>query len=109
ADIDAICLTLVQVSQLIVDIPEIVEIDINPLFAGNEGVVCIDAHMRVDAAARRPGRLAIRPYPKNLEEAVQLRSGREILLRPIRPEDEPAHQTLLSRMTPEDLRMRFFD
>jgi acetyltransferase len=92
-----------------VDIPEIVEIDINPLFAGDEGVVCVDAHMRVDAAARRPGRLAIRPYPKNLEEKARLRSGREILLRPIRPEDEPAHQTLLTHVTPEDLRFRFFD
>ncbi len=109
ADVDAICLTLVQVSQLVVDLPEIVEIDINPLFAGNEGVVCVDAHMRVDAAARRPGRLAIRPYPKTLEEKARLRSGREILLRPIRPEDEPAHQTLLTHMTPEDLRFRFFD
>lgn len=109
ADVDAICLTLVKVSQLVVDIPEIVEIDINPLFAGDDGVVCIDAHMRVDAAAARAGRLAIRPYPKNLEETSRLRDGREVLLRPIRPEDEPAHQELLSHMTPEDLRFRFFD
>ncbi|HLT26156.1 MAG TPA: GNAT family N-acetyltransferase, partial [Zeimonas sp.] len=109
ADIDAICLTLVKVSQLVVDLPEIVEIDINPLFAGDEGVVCVDAHMRVDADAPRTGRLAIRPYPKNLEEKARLHTGREVLLRPIRPEDEPAHQRLLSRTTPEDLRFRFFD
>src|SRR5690606_20797432 len=66
-------------------------------------------HMRVDADAPRTGRLAIRPYPKNLEEKARLHTGREVLLRPIRPEDEPAHQRLLSRTTPEDLRFRFFD
>ena len=109
ADLDALCLTLVKVSQIVVDIPEIVEIDINPLFAGDDGVICIDAHMRIAADVPRTGRLAIRPYPQYLEETVALRDGREVLLRPIRPEDEPAHQTLLGRMTPEDLRFRFFD
>src|SRR5690606_9460937 len=50
ADIDAVCLTLVKVSQMIVDMPEIVELDINPLFADEHGVVCIDAHMRAPGA-----------------------------------------------------------
>jgi acetyltransferase len=101
ADIDALCLALVKVSQMIVDMPEIVELDINPLFADERGVVCIDAHMRVQ-------RLAIRPYPKGLEQPARLRDGRDILLRPIRPEDEPAHHALIARMSPEDLRLRFF-
>ena len=57
-----------------------------------------------------PGdRLTIRPYPRELEETVTLRDGRSVLLRPIRPEDEPAHQELFQRMTPEDIYYRFFN
>lgn len=108
ADIDALCLALVKVSQMVVDMPEIVELDINPLFADERGVTCVDAHMRVRPVGGRESRLAIRPYPKGLEQSAQLRDGREILLRPIRPEDEPAHHALIARMSPEDLRLRFF-
>lgn len=108
ADVDALCLALVKVSQMVVDMPEIVELDINPLFVDERGVVCIDAHMRVQALAGRASRLAIRPYPKGLEQPARLRDGRDILLRPIRPEDEPAHHALIARMSPEDLRLRFF-
>jgi len=53
-------------------------------------------------------RLAIRPYPKELEEIVALTDGRKCQLRPIRPEDEPNHHVLISRLTPEDVRFRFF-
>jgi len=49
-----------------------------------------------------------RPYPKHLEEAFTLRSGREVLLRPIRPDDEPEHFDLLHRLSPDDVRFRFF-
>ena len=108
ADIDALCLTLVKISQMIVDMPEIVELDVNPLFADERGVICIDAHMRVERLAAGESRLAIRPYPQGLERRERMRDGREILLRPIRPEDEPAHHALIARMSPEDLRARFF-
>jgi acetyltransferase len=107
ADIDALCLALVKVSQLIVDLPEIVELDINPLFADENGVTAAGAHLRLAPAGRR-GRLAIRPYPEGLEERWRLRDGREVLVRPIRPEDEPAHADFLARMAPQDLRYRFF-
>jgi acetyltransferase len=69
----------------------------------------VDAHMRITPAPQGPGRLAIRPYPKELEEEAQLKDGRKIMLRPIRPEDEPAHHVMVARMSPEDLRMRFFN
>ena len=52
-------------------------------------------------------RLAIRPYPRELEETIRLPSGREVFVRPIRPEDGPAHQAFVARITPEDLRFRF--
>jgi|GEM_PF-354189 len=53
-------------------------------------------------------RLAIRPYPKGLEEEVALDGGQRFLVRPIRPEDEPALQAIFAHLTPEQIRMRFF-
>ncbi|MCK2125628.1 bifunctional acetate--CoA ligase family protein/GNAT family N-acetyltransferase [Thauera aromatica] len=108
ADRDAIALTLTKVSQIVVDLPEIAELDINPLFADEKGVQAIDAHIRLSAEPRQEYRLAIQPYPKALEEKALLRDGREILLRPIRPEDEPAHYDFLSRLTRQDFTYRFF-
>ena len=108
-DLDAVCLTLTQVSQLVVDIPEIVELDINPLFADAQGVLALDARIKVAPIA--PGvthRLAIRPYPKALEEEFVMNGGQTALLRPIRPEDEPNHHVFISRLTHEDIRFRFF-
>jgi acetyltransferase len=84
-------------------------IDINPLFADEKGVLVVDAEIRVDAQARSDlQRLSIQPYPKELEEEAQLRDGRPVLLRPIRPEDEAAQQVLMSHMSPQDIRFRFF-
>jgi acetyltransferase len=108
-DLDAVCRTLMQVSQMIVDIPEITELDVNPLFADENGVLAVDARIAIAPTARDHGqRLAIRPYPKELEEYFRMRGGRQVLLRPIRPEDEPEHYEFLSKLTPEDIRFRFF-
>ena len=110
ADLDAICLTLIQVSQLIVDRPEIIELDINPLFADSGGVLALDARIRVGPAGTSgmtsAKRLAIRPYPRELEETITLPNGREVFVRPIRPEDGPAHKEFVAHITPEDLRLR---
>ncbi len=109
ADIDALCLVLVQVSQMIIDLPEIVSLDINPLFVDANGVFAVEAAIQVAPAAENAdSRLAIRPYPKDVEEVFTLANGRQVLLRPIRPEDEPAHYEFLSKVTPEDIRLRFF-
>ena len=109
ADLDAICLALIQVSQLVVDRPEIIELDINPLFADSQGVLALDARIKVAPAGSQAGpqRLAIRPYPRELEEVVRLKDGREVLVRPIRPEDGPAHKDFVGHLTREDLRFRF--
>src|SRR3546814_11767148 len=53
-------------------------------------------------------RLAIRPYPQALEETVTLRGGETVLLRPVRPEDEPTHRDFVQRVSAEDFRLRFF-
>ncbi len=108
-DLDKLSLALTQLSQLVVDIPEIVEVDVNPLLADETGVLALDARIRV--ASVRPGkvrRLAIRPYPEELEETITTPDGRALLIRPIRPEDEPEHYSFLSQLTPEDIRFRFF-
>jgi len=108
-DMDALCLTLMQVSQLVIDIPEIVGLDINPLYADDKGVLALDARIVLDAkAALLSQRLAIRPYPGELEETFTMASGRDVLLRPIRPEDEPQHHKFVASLTPEDIRFRFF-
>lgn len=104
-----VALTLVKVSQLIVDIAEIVELDINPLLVNVEGVLAIDARIRVKhTAAPASARLAIRPYPRELEEMISLASGAQFFLRPIRPEDEPALVSAFQLLSPESIRLRFF-
>jgi acetyltransferase len=108
-DVDAICLALMRVSQLVTDIPEIVEIDLNPLLADERGVVAAGGFMAV-ARANGSGadRLAVKPYPEGLEETITLADGTEVTLRPIRPEDEPAHSEFISRHSPTDSYFRFF-
>jgi acetyltransferase len=109
ADLDAIAFTLFRVAQLVIEIPEVKELDVNPLLADEYGVMALDARIRVAAAeAPATGRLAIRPYPKELEERIPLADGRTLLLRPILPEDEPSLQAAFTKLTPEEVRLRFF-
>jgi acetyltransferase len=104
----ALELALVQLSQLAVDIPEIAELDINPLLADDRGVVALDARIRVrPATGSGADRLAIRPYPVELEERVTF-EGQPLLLRPIRPEDFAQQREFLRQVTPEDMHSRFF-
>lgn len=108
ADVDAVCRALIQVSNMIVDIPEIVELDINPLLADADGVLALDARIRVKtAAAKGVDRLAIRPYPEEQEEWIDWH-GEQILVRPIKPEDAPQHVAFFNSLDPEDVRMRMF-
>ncbi|RKQ69867.1 bifunctional acetate--CoA ligase family protein/GNAT family N-acetyltransferase [Oceanibaculum indicum] len=109
ADLDAIALTLIKISQLVCDFAEVAELDINPLLADEKGVIALDARIRVAQPARRgTARLAIRPYPQELEQEMVVRDGSRYAVRPIRPEDGPALQALFARLAPEDIRMRFF-
>lgn len=108
ADVDAICRVLIQISRLVIDIPEIVELDINPLLADAGGVIALDARIRVRPAEKGGvDRLAIRPYPEELEEWADWQ-GERILLRPIKPEDGAQHVEFFSALTPEDVRLRMF-
>ncbi|MEO8123545.1 MAG: bifunctional acetate--CoA ligase family protein/GNAT family N-acetyltransferase [Burkholderiales bacterium] len=107
-DMDAVTDVLLAVSQMLADLPEIAELDINPLVAHPAGAIALDARIRVSAEA--PGgakHFAIRPYPTELIETIDWR-GRRVTLRPIRPEDEAQHLAFLERLDPEDIRMRIF-
>ena len=107
-DQDALHGVLVTVSRMLADLPELAELDINPLVVNHEGAIALDARVRLDASG--PGgasHFAIRPYPDELVESVAWQ-GRTITVRPIRPEDEARHAEFLSHLDPEDIRMRVF-
>ena len=114
ADVDAVALLLVKLAQLAADLPELRELDLNPVLADQNGLIAVDARIAVAPveAARRgpPGhpRFAIRPYPKEWERRTELRDETKILVRPVRPEDEPLYGPFFAAVTQQDLRLRFF-
>ena len=109
ANIDAIAEVLIRLGQLAADLPAIRELDINPLLADAAGVIAVDARLRIaPAASPGPARLAIAPYPQELETVESLRDGTVLAVRPLRPEDEPLLHDLAAHMSHEDLRLRFF-
>jgi acetyltransferase len=111
ADVGAIALTLVKLAQLAADIPEVRELDINPLLADHTGVIAVDARVAVAPETRKGSghpRFAVRPYPKEWERHIALRTGRRAFVRPVRPEDEEEFRRFFEKITPEDLRLRFF-
>ena len=107
ADLDAIALVLLRVAQLVVDFPRIISLDINPLLADDQGVIALDARILLTHDRTETDRLAIRPYPKSLEETLRLDNGTTFRLRPILPEDEPALLASFKNLHPDEIRFRF--
>jgi acetyltransferase len=107
ADLSAIAETLVRISQLVIDFPEIERMEINPVFADADGAVVGDAAVVLRPPGETGGGMAIAPYPAELAE--QWFTGDEKLtIRPIRPEDAEKHGEFFRRLSPEDIRYRFF-
>jgi acetyltransferase len=108
ADRRALEEVIVTVSRLLADVPQIAELDLNPVLLDDQGAIVLDARVRL--AAEGPGgaaHFAIRPYPQELVETAVL-GTRTLELRPIRPEDEAQHRAFLESLDPQDLRMRIF-
>jgi acetyltransferase len=104
----AVAEALVRVSQLIVDFPEIAELDLNPLIVDTDGVVAADAWICLRDSGDRGGGLAISPYPAELVERWVASDGERLVVRPIRPEDAEQHGAFFGRLSPQDIRFRFF-
>lgn len=107
-DVDAVLLTMLRISQLVVDWPRIAELEINPLLASGSGCVALDARLRLLSPHRPAPLLAILPYPRDLERTVAAPDGSTLRMRPIRPEDEPALVRGFKRLGADEVRARFF-
>ena len=105
--------TMLLFSQLLIDFPQIKEIDINPLLINEKEAFILDARITVDKEHvfkkfEPHEHMVISPYPKKYEILWTLKNGREVLLRPIKPEDEPLWLEMFQSFSDESIRYRFF-
>ena len=112
ANIDRLIEILMRFSYLIADYPEIQEMDVNPLLVTPDDVVALDARVVIDPnvavhTVRKYAHLAIRPYPEEYVTERNLKDGTAVVLRPIKPEDEPMWHELLAHCSKESIRSRF--
>lgn len=109
-DMDALHKVLLRVSEMVCELPEIVEMDINPLIVTEHGAVAVDARFTIAPASAGPdpyGHMAIHPYPSHLIHHWQLADGTDILIRPIRPEDAALEQDFVMGLSEESKFFRF--
>jgi len=105
--------TVLMFSQLLMDFPQIKEIDINPLLIDEKDAFILDARIMIDKENvfkkfDPHEHMVISPYPKKYELLWTLKDGREVLLRPIKPEDEPMWLEMFQSFSDESIRYRFF-
>ena len=103
---EILCGALVHVAELVADIGEIATFEIDPVTVAG-GKLRVHGARATLGARRAESSMAIRPYPQELEQEIQWQ-GAPLLLRPIRPEDAPAHVRFFSQLAPDDVRLRFF-
>jgi len=113
ADIRLLEEMMVRFSQMLVDFPQLKEVDINPLFINEKEAFALDARVVIDKERvfrklEPHEHLVISPYPKKYETLWKLRDGRTVLLRPIKPEDEPLWLEMFQNFSEESIRYRFF-
>jgi acetyltransferase len=112
-DLEALQFLLVKFAYLVMDIPELKEIDINPFAMDEHGGMALDAHIVLEetpvAADGRPYQhLVISPYPTQYERPFTMKNGTKVLLRPIRPEDEPMEAAMFKELSKQSIYFRFF-
>ncbi len=101
---------MVRFSQMVAEQKWIKESDINPMLASPEQLIAVDARVLLhdpDTKAEAIPRPAIRPYPTQYQDVVKTRDGRDILLRPIRPDDEPLMVEFHKTLSEETVRQRY--
>lgn len=102
-------LMIISLSQLVTDIPEIAELDINPIVVKKGKPIAVDARIRVTpTTVQAPLHLVISPYPSQYEQYVTTKSGRRIFIRPIQPEDGDLFLKLFETLSPTSVYYRFF-
>ena len=104
---------LVKFSQLVIDFPEIEEIDVNPLIVDENTAVAVDARIVIDPdrilrEVQPHEHLVIAPYPKKYVTQWKLKDETTVVLRPIKPEDEILFSELFKSFSEETMRLRFF-
>jgi acetyltransferase len=110
-DLAALERLMVRFSLLVVEQPWIREIDINPLLASGEGLIALDARVLVhgkDVSAEQLPKPAIRPYPSQYVASLALRDNTPIMIRPIRPDDEPAMVRFHQGLSERTVHLRYF-
>jgi acetyltransferase len=111
-DLMALDELVVRFSNMIVDFPEISEMDINPLSVSDGKFYALDARIIIDQTVTEKtdphSHLVIMPYPSKYVTPWRLDDGTEVILRPIRPEDEPIELEFIRNLSAETSRYRFF-
>jgi acetyltransferase len=100
---------LIRLSQLVIDFPEIEELDINPLMVTKSDFCVADARVLLKSTqVPSPLHLVISPYPSQYEVRIQHNEVGELFIRPIRPEDAPLLVKLFESLSPQSILFRFF-
>lgn len=112
-DIDLVARLLVRFSRILMDFPEIREIDLNPLSVSGSAACALDVHIRFEpneslTGSRRYSHLVIPPYPEEVRKELVLKDGTSVVFRPIRPEDRDLEIGLFHDLSPASLYQRFF-
>jgi acetyltransferase len=109
---DQLIQVLIRLSYLAADYPEILELDINPLLITSAEVIALDGRIIIDPGTVRQenhpyAHLAMLPYPEKLVKPITLEDGTNLLLRAIKPEDEPLWLSMIGRCSKDSLYSRF--
>jgi acetyltransferase len=109
ADLAALETVLLRVSEMVCALPQLREMDINPLIVDAHGAVAVDARIVVDGAVASSGsgHLAILPYPTGLDREWPLKGGERVTIRPVHPDDAEMLQALVRGLSPESRYFRF--
>lgn len=110
ADMNTLTQILQRISEIACELPEVVELEINPLLVDETGAIAVDARVVVappQASTEHYGHMAIHPYPPELETTWQMPDGVDVSIRPIRPEDAENEQTFVKNLSAESKYFRF--